>query len=120
MMNDQFNEFAENSKLDLNPTDLKEEISKINDWIFKDINLAVYKCGYETTNPIQFSTTNAMHSFASQQEDYDKSFDAFFQAMDKLELMLQQTKFLTGSNLTLADVRLWTTLIRFDLVYYGT
>ena len=59
------------------------------------------------------------HSFATTQAAYEKNFVALFEAMDRVEAILAKSRYLTGDKLTLADIRLWTTLVRFDPVYYG-
>ena len=70
--------------------------------ILRDINNGVYKAG-----------------FATKQEAYDKAVTELFAGLDKLEALLSQRRYLTGPRLTEADVRLYTTLVRFDCVYVG-
>ena len=67
-----------------------------------DINLGVYKAG-----------------FAKKQEPYDKAVRELFAALDRVEGILSSQRYLTGSQITLADIRLYTTLARFDCVYVG-
>lgn len=100
MLNSEFNEFTDN-KYDYYPEEFREEIDKINDFIYHNINNGVYKCG-----------------FASTQKAYDKAFDALFYALEVLEQQLQDRQYLIDDRLTEADWRLFTTLIRFDVVYY--
>ena len=57
--------------------------------------------------------------FATTQEAYELGFDAFFAALDKAEAVLSQSRYLTGDRLTLADVRIFPTLIRLDVLYNG-
>jgi putative glutathione S-transferase len=102
MLNSEFNNIAKNPKLDLYPTKLQAQIDELNAWIYDEINNGVYKTGFATT-----------------QSAYEKSFDTLFQALDRVEAILSKSTFLCGDHLTEADVRLFTTLIRFDPVYFG-
>jgi putative glutathione S-transferase len=102
MLNSEFNAFAKNPSLDLYPANLRADIDKVNDEIYDNINNGVYKCG-----------------FATSQEAYEKSFHALFQALDKYEGALTKSRYLVGNTLTEADVRFFTTLVRFDPVYVG-
>jgi len=101
MLNSEFNEFAKYPELDLYPTELRDDIESINTVVYDNVNNGVYKCG-----------------FAKSQEAYDIAFDNLFHHLDVLENIFSNNRYLTGSRLTLADVRLWTTLLRFDPVYY--
>lgn len=105
MLNSEFNEFCETEeqkKLDLYPEELRDEIENVNDWIYRDINNGVYRCG-----------------FATSQGSYDSAVLTLFEALDKVEDILSKSRYLTGNRLTEADIRLFTTLVRFDLVYHG-
>jgi len=105
MLNSEFNDFCETEeakKLDFYPEHLRDPINSINDWVYNNINNGVYKTG-----------------FARSQEAYDSSVKLLFEHLDKAEKVLEHSRYLTGNQLTEADVRLFTTLIRFDLVYYG-
>jgi len=102
MFNSEFNEFAKNKELDLYPQHLREKIDEINSWVYEYINDGVYKCG-----------------FARKQEPYEENFRNLFNALDKVEDILSKNRYLIGDQLTEADVRLFTTLIRFDVVYFG-
>lgn len=84
------------------PSDLLAEIDEINDLIYPNINNGVYRAGFSTT-----------------QEAYNEAVVDIFDALDTLEKRLQTQRYLTGSTITEADWRLFTTLIRFDAVYYG-
>ncbi len=101
MLNSAFDEWA-GSKLDYYPADLSDEIDLINSVVYDNVNNGVYKCG-----------------FATSQDAYDESFDALFKTLDDLEARLARQRYLAGSQLTEADWRLFTTLVRFDSVYYG-
>ena len=87
---------------DLYPTALREEMDEVMERIFTDVNNGVYRCG-----------------FAGSQEAYEKAFDQLFRALDWLEERLSHRRFLLGEAITEADVRLFTTLVRFDAVYHG-
>ncbi|WP_432698239.1 glutathione S-transferase family protein [Marinobacterium sp. YM272] len=85
---------------DYYPVALREEIDRWNALIYDRVNNGVYKAG-----------------FATSQAAYDESVAALFEALDTLEAHLQQHRFLVGGRLTEADIRLYTTLVRFDPVY---
>ncbi|MBF0288230.1 MAG: glutathione S-transferase family protein [SAR324 cluster bacterium] len=84
------------------PDHLLTEIDEINEFVYDSVNNGVYRCGFATT-----------------QEAYGQAFDQLFAALDDLESRLSQHRYLIGSLVTEADWRLFTTLIRFDVVYYG-
>ncbi|XP_028405035.1 uncharacterized protein LOC114527545 [Dendronephthya gigantea] len=105
MLTREFNEFCptlEQKELDLYPVELRKDIDEMNDWVYPNINNGVYRCG-----------------FATSQEAYDNAVTQLFEALDKLEEILSTRRFLVGKQFTEADVRLFTTLVRFDLVYHG-
>jgi len=87
---------------DLYPVELRAEIDGINDGIFRDVNNGVYRAG-----------------FAGSQGAYEKAYDRLFDRLDALEARLAGQRYLVGDTITEADVRLFTTLVRFDAVYYG-
>lgn len=101
MLNDAFNDSGANSE-DFYPASLSKEIDDINERIAEDINLGVYKAG-----------------FAKTQDHYMEAVTKLFQALDEIEDHLQDKDYLVGDQLIEADIRLFTTLIRFDAVYYG-
>jgi putative glutathione S-transferase len=101
MLNSAFDAFGEAS-LDFYPEPLRLEIDALNAVIYENVNNGVYKAG-----------------FARTQEAYDEAFRALFNTLDELDLRLDSQRFLLGDPLTEADWRLFTTLIRFDAVYYG-
>ncbi len=102
MLNSEFNEFANNPTLDLYPEALKEKIDWWNEKIYHAVNNGVYRCG-----------------FAQSQEAYNQACNELFATLDEIDIVLQTNRYLCGDNLTLADVRLFTTLFRFDSAYYG-
>jgi putative glutathione S-transferase len=97
----QFAGFA-NPGIDLYPPPLRNEIDAINAIIYEEVNNGVYKAG-----------------FAVAQEAYEEAVDALFARLDWLEQRLTAGRYLVGNQLTEADVRLFTTLVRFDAVYHG-
>ncbi len=86
---------------DLYPAPLREEIDAVNRVVYEDVNNGVYKAG-----------------FAETQVAYEAAFDALFARLDWLDERLSRQRYLVGDTLTEADVRLFTTLVRFDAVYY--
>lgn len=101
MLNSAFGEWGDAS-VDLFPAGFREEIDRINARIYPSINNGVYRAGFATT-----------------QTAYEEAFDALFEALDEIEDRLSQGRYLVGGRLTEADIRLFTTLVRFDAVYYG-
>ncbi len=102
MLNSEFNEFARNAALDLYPSDLREEIDEINSWVYDAINNGVYRAG-----------------FAKKQAAYERAYHKLFDSLDRAEALLARHRYLTGERLTEADIRLFTTLVRFDPVYHN-
>ena len=86
---------------DFYPAPLRERIDEINARIYPDINNGVYKSGFATT-----------------QEAYDEAVQAVFAGLGWVEGLLSENRYLTGNRVTEADWRLFTTLVRFDLVYH--
>ena len=84
------------------PEPLRTEIDSLNDRIYESVNNGVYKCGFATT-----------------QEAYEEALVPLFDTLDWLDDRLSTQRYLTGSDITEADWRLFTTLIRFDPVYVG-
>jgi putative glutathione S-transferase len=100
MLNSAFNEFGDAS-LDFYPEPLRLEIDALNAVVYDNVNSGVYKAG-----------------FAPSQEAYEEAFRNLFNTLDEIEERLDDQRFLLGDALTEADWRLFTTLIRFDAVYY--
>lgn len=101
MFNSAFNELTGNT-LDFYPEALQADIDRINADVYDHVNNGVYKCG-----------------FATKQAAYEEAYQALFAQLDTLEALLGQQKFLVGNTITEADWRLFTTLVRFDAVYFG-
>ncbi|WP_049724021.1 glutathione S-transferase family protein [Gilvimarinus polysaccharolyticus] len=89
-------------KGDYYPIALQTNIDEINHQVYHTINNGVYKAG-----------------FATEQSAYDEAVTTLFDSLDKIEALLAQQRYLTGGEITEADWRLFTTLIRFDAVYHG-
>ncbi|WP_104131699.1 glutathione S-transferase family protein [Cryobacterium sp. M91] len=87
---------------DLYPEALRTQIDEVANLIFHDVNNGVYKCG-----------------FAGSQKSYQRAYDALFARLDWLEERLAGQRYLVGDTITEADIRLFTTLARFDAVYHG-
>jgi putative glutathione S-transferase len=98
----EWREFHRTDAPDLYPEALRAEIDEVIEPIFRNVNNGVYRTG-----------------FASTQEAYDEAFDALFAELDRLSARLADRRYLLGDRLTEADVRLFTTLVRFDAVYHG-
>ena len=101
MLNSAFNDITGNTD-DYYPASLREEIDALNEWIYPSINNGVYRAGFATT-----------------QQAYEQAFHELFAALDTLDERLSTRRYLTGSQITEADWRLFTTLLRFDAVYFG-
>src|SRR5690554_2441866 len=101
MFNEAFNDMTGDSQ-DFYPQALRASIDEVNDFVYDNVNNGVYKAG-----------------FATSQSAYEEAFDALFVALATLEQKLAGQRYLAGSQLTEADWRLFTTLVRFDAVYVG-
>ncbi|NYS60274.1 glutathione S-transferase family protein [Vreelandella salicampi] len=101
ILNGAFDELTGN-RLDFYPQDLREEIDAVNADVYDHINNGVYKSG-----------------FATEQSVYEKHVHALFESLERMEKRLSQQRYLAGEWLTEADIRLFTTLVRFDAVYHG-
>lgn len=99
MLNSAFNRCGANAA-DLYPTHLQEKIDHLNSWIYDSINNGVYRVG-----------------FATSQQAYDSAVETLFSSLEKLEQKLSEQRYLAGDQMTEADIRLFTTLVRFDPVY---
>ncbi|MBK1852808.1 glutathione S-transferase family protein [Marinobacter sp. 1-4A] len=91
-----------NTDLDFYPEALRADIDAVNERVYDTVNNGVYKAG-----------------FATAQDQYEKAYAELFESLDWLEDKLAKQRYLTGSTLTEADWRLFTTLVRFDAVYYS-
>ncbi|MPZ56297.1 MAG: glutathione S-transferase family protein [Rhizobiales bacterium] len=101
MLNAAFDAFTD-MKTDYYPPALRGVIDEINALVYPNINNGVYRCGFATT-----------------QVAYDESFRSLFAALNKIEGILSRQRYLVGATQMEADWRLFTTLVRFDAVYYS-
>jgi len=87
---------------DLYPEHLRGTIDAVNELLFDEVNNAVYRCG-----------------FARSQQAYERAFGTVFDRLDDLELRLSGQRYLLGDRITDPDIRLFVTLVRFDVAYHG-
>ncbi|MHA7964278.1 glutathione S-transferase family protein [Paenibacillus sp. CAU 1782] len=87
---------------DLYPEGLRGEIDALNEVLFHEVNNGVYKAG-----------------FARSQEAYEKAYDTLFARLDQLDQRLSTQRYLFGDSITDSDIRLFVTLVRFDIAYYS-
>jgi len=92
---------AEQATLDLYPESLRKEIDALNEWVYDTVNNGVYKSG-----------------FAQTQQAYETAVLPLFESLDRLEGILTGKDYLVGDRLTEADVRLFVTIVRFDVAYH--
>jgi glutathionyl-hydroquinone reductase len=102
ILNSAWNEFAKYPEVDLYPPNLQAQIDQWNEKIYAAVNNGVYRCG-----------------FAQTQTAYDTASTELFAMLDELDRVLSSSRYLCGQQITLADVRLFTTLVRFDIAYFG-
>lgn len=101
IFNTAFNELTGN-KVDFYPQDLRPQIDEINELVYHNINNGVYKSG-----------------FAKTQKAYDTNVAKLFESLEEIEKRLEGNDYLVANTFTEADIRLVTTLLRFDPVYHG-
>ena len=102
MLNREFDPLARRRLPDLYPEKLRREIDWLNERIYRTVNNGVYRAG-----------------FATAQDKYEAAVTELFRTLDWLEKRLKKRRWLCGAHFTEADVRLFTTLVRFDAVYYS-
>ncbi|WP_026380929.1 glutathione S-transferase family protein [Afifella pfennigii] len=102
MFNTAFDGIGGRSELDFYPRGEREAIDDVNALIYENVNNGVYKAG-----------------FATKQAVYEENYKTLFNTLDDIDQRLDDQRFLVGDRLTEADWRLFTTLVRFDAVYYG-
>ena len=101
MLNSAFDAFTD-VHTDYYPVELRAEIDRINEIVYPNVNNGVYRAGFATT-----------------QAAYEEAARALFATLDQLEQRLSRQRYLVGRQITEADWRLFTTLVRFDAVYYS-
>ncbi|WP_326734304.1 glutathione S-transferase family protein [Streptomyces sp. NBC_01022] len=87
---------------ELYPAPLREEIDEVMEGIYRDVNNGVYRAG-----------------FADGQRTYESAYETLFRRLDQVSDRLADRRYLVGDTITEADIRLFTTLVRFDAVYHG-
>jgi glutathionyl-hydroquinone reductase len=102
IVNNESSEIIRMMGADLYPEKLRNEIDAVNDRVYRTVNNGVYRAGFSTA-----------------QEKYDEAVKELFATLDWLEKRLAKRRWLCGAKVTEADVRLFTTLVRFDAVYYS-
>lgn len=102
MFNSEFDVIASHPERDFHPAHLRAGIEEVNTRVYSSVNNGVYRCGFATT-----------------QEAYEEAFSDLFESLDWIEDRLGTRRYLLGDQLTEADWRLFTTLVRFDAVYVG-
>jgi glutathionyl-hydroquinone reductase len=102
ILNSAWNEFARYPEINLYPANLQAQIDQWNEKIYAAVNNGVYRCG-----------------FAQTQAAYDAASTELFAMLDELDRALSSSRYLCSQQITLADVRLFTTLVRFDIAYFG-
>jgi putative glutathione S-transferase len=102
MLNESFDALAAHPERDYYPLELRAEMDPLNDRVYETVNNGVYKAG-----------------FAESQEAYEDAVFPIFETLDMLDERLTGQRYLLGDRQTLADWRLFTTLLRFDPVYHG-
>jgi glutathionyl-hydroquinone reductase len=100
MFNSEWDEWAGRADLDLYPEELRAEIDELDSWIYENVNNAVYQAG-----------------FSRSQGAYERAYRKVFDTLPELDRRLADRRYLLGDRITLADWRLWVTLVRFDPVY---
>jgi glutathionyl-hydroquinone reductase len=100
MLNRSFDKFAKNPALNLEPQEFKDEMKAVDSWIYGTLNNGVYRCG-----------------FASTQKAYDTAISELTESFYRVSQILENQRFISGDQITLSDVRLFPTLLRFDEVY---
>ncbi|KAI8142310.1 glutathione S-transferase [Fennellomyces sp. T-0311] len=104
MFNTAFNSLLPEDKQKVNyyPENLRSQIDELNEWVYDTINNGVYKSGFATT-----------------QQAYENNVYPLFKSLDRVEEILAKSDYLVANTLTEADIRLFTTIVRFDPVYFG-
>jgi glutathionyl-hydroquinone reductase len=102
MLNSEFNQYAQYPDFDLYPESLRASIDQWREKIYHTVNNGVYRCG-----------------FAQTQSAYEQASNELFNSLDEIDAALTNSRYLCGNHPTLADICLFTTLFRFDIVYHG-
>lgn len=126
MLNSEFNELAGVPLLNLCPAELVSQIDEINGWVYDMLNNGVYKAGFATAQDectnnherwLSLSCLDSSHPTSCHVDE--KNAKLVWEGLQRVEAILGRSSFLTGNSLTEADIRLYTTILRFDPVYFG-
>jgi glutathionyl-hydroquinone reductase len=98
----EWTDFHRDGAPDLYPERLRDQIDEVMELVYREVNNGVYRCG-----------------FAGSQAAYEEAYEPLFARLDWLSERLAEQRYLVGESITEADVRLFTTLVRFDVVYHG-
>ena len=111
------------------PDDLAKEIDELNEWVYNDVNNGASRAASPALTRrclqgashafLQDASDAAQSGFANKQKPYEEACTQVFKSLDRLEKILDGKRYLIGDRLTEADIRLFTTIIRFDPVYVG-
>jgi glutathionyl-hydroquinone reductase len=114
LLNTEFNDLlpADKAKIDIYPSELREEIDSVNEWVYTTINSP--SLSSRVFEPLTESRLDGVYKagFASTTEAYEAAVYALFEALDKVEKTLEGKEFLVDNQLTEADIRLWVTIVR--------
>ena len=101
-LSNEWTAFHRDGAPELYPEGLRDEMDTVMEMVYREVNNAVYRAG-----------------FAGDQREYERAYDTLFDRLDWLSDRLSRQRYLVGDTITEADVRLFTTLVRFDAVYHG-
>jgi putative glutathione S-transferase len=101
------------------PEDLRKEIDELNEWIYPSQLLASLECSKTDLRPSAVNNGVYRSGFATSEKPYLEAVQQLAKSLDRLEKLLQGKTYLVGERLTEADIRLYTTIVRYDVVYQG-
>jgi glutathionyl-hydroquinone reductase len=122
MFNTAFDDLVPEKKgINYYPEYLQRDIDSVNEWVYDTVNNGVYKTGFAAQQSVckYAKGVNVVGRSSCVQITDENHCRNLFQSLDRLESMLEKSDFLVGNTFTEADIRLWTTIIRFDPVYFG-
>lgn len=112
---------GKHAELDLYPESLRSEIDEVNGWVYDTVSVIGLTRLSTRHSSLRVQVNNGVYKsgFASTASAYESNVKPLFESLDRLEKMLDGKDYLVGNQLTEADVRLYTTIVRFDPVYVG-